>query len=164
MKLNLLQWLIQGIPECIAVVFLGLAIHEKRLDIKKALIPGLLQAMVLYIIRLFPLPFGIHTMLAIVSLSVLLCCFAGGGYSRALLSSFLVHLALGLAEMAVLPAAAYLLDVPLEIVYDFIIARPLLIAFFGLPQVLALILLAVLVNFFYHSKKKPAENKIQGAK
>jgi len=148
MKLALVQWLIQGIPESIAVVFLGLALLEKRLEIKRALIPGLLQATVLYVVRLFPLPFGIQTMVAIISLSLLLLCFAGGRYSKALLISFFVHLVLGLSELAVLPAASRLLKIPIEIIFN----QPLLCALVGLPQVFILILAAFLVNLINNKK------------
>lgn len=150
MKLTIMQWLIQGIPECIAVMFLGLALFEKRLNIKKALLPGLIQAIVLYLIRFFPWPFGIHTIIAIISMSVLLLCFAGGPYSKALIISIFVHLALGLLELAILPVASYFLSKPLEL----ILTQPLLFALVSLPQVFVLIVLAFIVNIVNNKKKK----------
>jgi len=150
MKLTLIQWLIQGIPESIAVVLLGFVLLERRLDIKRALIPGLIQALVLYLVRLFNLPFGIHTMVAIISLSVLLLCFTEGRYTKALLISFFVCMALGLSEAVILPAASYLLKIPLEVIFE----QPLLFALVTLPQVFVLFVLSFLVNHFYNKRKK----------
>ncbi|RJX28271.1 MAG: hypothetical protein C4554_02580 [Dethiobacter sp.] len=160
MKLHLIQWLIQGIPECIAVFFLGLVLFEKRLNIKKALIPGLMQAIILYLVRLFPLPFGIHTLIAIISLSILLSYVSRGRYSKALIISFFVYMALGLSELALLPAASYLLNMPLEIIFN----QPLLLTLVGLPQVFILILLAFLVNLFHNKRKNHNGKNFQGAK
>ena len=120
MKLTFIQWLIQGIPECIALVLLGFVLLESRMDIKRALIPGVIQALVLYFVRLFPLPFGIHTMVAIISLSVLLLCFTEARYSKALLISFFVYLVLGLSELMILPVASYLLKTPLDIIFSYL--------------------------------------------
>ena len=153
MKLTLIQWLIQGIPECIALVLLGFVLLESRMDIKRALIPGVIQALVLYFLRLFPLPFGIHTMVAIISLSVLLLCFTEGRYSKALLISFFVYLVLGLSELAILPAVSHLIKLPLEVIFE----QPLLFALVTLPQVFVLFVLAFFVDHFYNKRKKRTE-------
>lgn len=154
MKLTIMQWLIHGIPECIAVVFLGLALVERRLNIRKALLPGLIQAIVLYLIRLLPWPFGIHTLIAVLSLSILLLFFAGGPYSKALIVSIFVYLILGLFELTFLPLASYFLKIPLEKIYDYLVDNLLLYILSGLPQVVLMILLAVIINLFYEAKKK----------
>jgi hypothetical protein len=159
MKLPLIQWLIQGIPECIALVFFGLVLLEKRLNIKKALILGLIQAIIIYLVRLFPLPFGIHTLIAIISLSILLLYSSGGRYSKALIISFFVNMVLGLSELAILPAASYLLNMPLESIFN----QPLLFALVSLPQVFVLILIAFLVNLFHNKRKKHNGKNFQGA-
>ena len=158
MKLTLIQWLIQGIPESIAVVLLGFVLLEKRIDIKRALIPGVIESLVLYFLRLFPLPFGIHTMVAIISLSVLLLCFTEARYSKALLISFFVYLVLGLSELAILPAVSHLIKMPLEVIFE----QPLLFALVTLPQVFVLFVLAILVNYFYNKRKKQNEKTVAG--
>jgi len=153
MKLTFIQWLIQGIPECIALVLLGFVLLESRMDIKRALIPGVIEALVVYFVRLFPLPFGIHTMVAIISLSVLLLCFTEGRYSKALLISFFVFLVLGLSELAILPAVSHLIKMPLEVIFE----QPLLFALVTLPQVFVLFVLAFFVDHFYNKRKKRTE-------
>ena len=154
MKLTLIQWLIQGIPECIALVLLGFVLLESRMDIKRALIPGVIQALVLYFLRLFPLPFGIHTMVAIISLSVLLLCFTEARYSKALLISFFVYLVLGISELVFLPTVSFLIGIPLEIIFS----NSLLCALVGLPQVLMIVVLALILNIYY--KRKNVREKL----
>ena len=163
MKLTLIQWLIQGIPESIAMFLLGFVLLESKMEIKKALIPGVIQALILYFVRLFPLPFGIHTMVAIISLSVLLLCFTEARYSKALLISFFVYLVLGLSELMILPVASYLLKTPLDIIFSYLDTKPVLFALLGLPQVFVLIVLAVLVNLFNNKRKKQISVDSSGA-
>jgi hypothetical protein len=158
MKLTLIQWLIQGIPESIAMFLLGFVLLESKMDIKKALIPGVIQALILYFVRLFPLPFGIHTIVAIISLSILLLCFTEARYSKALLISFFVFLVLGLSELAILPAVSHLIKMPLEVIFE----QPLLFALVTLPQVFVLFVLAFLVDHFYNKRKKQNGKTVVG--
>ncbi len=150
MKLPYIQWLIQGIPECIVAIVLGLALLEKKLVVRKALIPGLIQAIIIFLVRLFPLPFGSHTLIAFISLSFLLSYFSGSNYSKALIVSFFVYTALGLSEFIIVSAASYLLSLPVEIILN----KPLLAALVGLPQVFILFFLSFLVVSFSQKGEK----------
>jgi len=141
-KLPFIQWLIQGIPECIAVIALGLALIEKKLLLGKALLPGLIQASILFLLRQLPLPYGFHTLIGFLSLAVLLSYFSRINFSRAVVVSFFVHTLLGLSEYIVFSAAAYLLNLSLETIMH----NPILAALIGLPQVFVLFFLSFLLG------------------
>ena len=158
MKLPFVQWLIQGIPECIAVFVLGLALVEKKVLLRKALIPGLIQAIIIFVIRQFPLPSGLHTLVGFFSASFLFLCFAKITYSRALVVSLFVQTALGLSEYIIFSAAAYVLKLSLET----IMSRQLLAILIGLPHVFILFFLSFLVVHLRQDEKSRDDIQAQG--
>jgi hypothetical protein len=158
MKLPFVQWLIQGIPECIAVFVLGLALVEKKVLLRKALIPGLIQAIIIFVIRQFPLPSGLHTLVGFFSASFLFLCFAGITYSRALVVSLFVQTALGLSEYIIFSAAAYVFKLSLEA----ILSRPLLVILIGLPHVFILFFLSFGVARLRKGEKNRDDIQAQG--
>lgn len=161
LKLPFIMWLIQGIPESIAVVTLGLALLKKKFLLKKALIPGLLQAVILYLVRQFPLPPGFHTVLGLFSLSILFYYFTGINYSRALVLSFFVQTLLGWVEYLIVTPILYLTKVPVETIF----ARPLFGGMLGLPQVVVLFLLSLAAVRLQQGKGKNGDNtQIHGGK
>ena len=157
MKLPFVQWLIQGIPECIAVFMLGLALVEKKVLLRKALIP-LIQAIIIFVLRQFPLPSGLHTLVGFFSASFLFLCFAKITYSRALVVSLFVQTALGLSEYIIFSAAAYVLKLSLET----IMSRQLLAILIGLPHVFILFFLSFLVAHLRQDEKNRDDIQAQG--
>ena len=149
MKFTFVQWLIQGIPECLAVATLGWVLLEQKVAVKKILCVGLLHALIIFIIRNLSLPFGIHTVILIFSLAALLAYFSTSFYySKVLFVSLITIVILGLLELLILPNASKLLDIPVEA----ILAKPLLIALVGLPQVVILFLIAYLIAYFFKKR------------
>lgn len=71
-KIPLIALLLQGIPEQIAVVTLAFVIARISLKWNKVLLIGIVLAFCAYVIRLFPIPFGIHTILLIFLLFIFL--------------------------------------------------------------------------------------------
>lgn len=141
MKIPFIQWLIQGIPECIAVVVLGLAVVERKFLLKKALIPGLILALILFFLRQLSLPYGFHTLFGFFSLSILFSSFARINYSKALVVSFFVYTLLGLTEYIVFTSAVFTLGLPVET----LLSKTALTILIGLPQVFIFFLLSFLL-------------------
>jgi hypothetical protein len=63
MKIPILALIFQGIPEQIAVATLAFVIADIPLVWKRIIFIGIIVAFTSYILRLFPLTFGIHTVL-----------------------------------------------------------------------------------------------------
>lgn len=63
MKIPFISLIFQGIPESIAVVTLAFVLAKIDIDWKKIIIFGFIIATSAYIIRLFPITFGIHTII-----------------------------------------------------------------------------------------------------
>lgn len=147
MKVPFIAWLIQGIPESIGIAALVISLSLRRLYWKKIIIIGLIQAVIMYTIRLLPLTFGVHTVLLIISLSLLSAWLAKIDLRKAIINTNIAVMILAFSEFAFI----YAMDRFAICSYDIIFKDSLSRILMGIPQVTVLYLVA-----FYVSKK--AEN------
>lgn len=61
MQLSLLTFFLQGLPETVAFTILIFAIARIQLRWKIITLIALVQALLAYVLRLLPIPFGVHT-------------------------------------------------------------------------------------------------------
>ena len=95
MQIPFLAWLLQGIPESIAVATFVFCMSINKLSWSNVLKVGLFQAIVIYVVRLMPFTPGVHVLVLITTLA-LVSMYVGGlefkkaaAYS-AIIISFLV--------------------------------------------------------------------------
>lgn len=136
MKLSLMQWLLQGVPECLAVATFSWMLLGQQFNAGKTLSIGLLQALMAYFVRLLPVSFGIHTLILVFSLAVLLLYFSSSPYSRVLFVSLVTFVVLGLLELVTFAVSSRLFNLTAEA----ILADPFLGILMGLPGVVLLFL------------------------
>ncbi|MHB8126857.1 MAG: hypothetical protein ACYDEJ_14725 [Desulfitobacteriaceae bacterium] len=98
-NIPLIVLLLQGIPETVAVVTLAFVIARIPLKWNKILLIGSILAFCAYIVRLFPIPFGIHTILQIILLFIALTWLGKGDFSLSLVATLLSFLALVIFEL-----------------------------------------------------------------
>ena len=142
MKLNLLQWLLQGIPECLAVVCLATVLARRKPEIGKIALMGVIDAVIIYFIRLLPLTFGVHTILQIFIVASLLYFFIKTPSGKSLFSALLVIVILTVYETVFFTLLLSLASISLEQLTKDI----LLYIISGWPQVILLFILALAIN------------------
>ncbi|WP_242837037.1 hypothetical protein [Dehalobacter restrictus] len=72
MKIPIIALILQGIPEQIAVVTLAYVIAGMPFAWKKIVSMGIILALTSYLLRFFPILFGLHTVIMLVLLFILL--------------------------------------------------------------------------------------------
>ncbi|MBP2033521.1 hypothetical protein J2Z42_002224 [Clostridium algifaecis] len=72
LKISLLTLLLIGAPESFLFVFSGYLFYHKKFDKKRIVISTVILTLGIYIVRLLPIQFGIHTILSMVLYSFLL--------------------------------------------------------------------------------------------
>lgn len=92
--------LFQGIPEGIALTVLALVISRIPLKLNQILIIGTSLAITAYVIRLFPIPWGVHTIILILMLFVIVTGLSKGDVGLSFLASLLSTLVLVIFETA----------------------------------------------------------------
>lgn len=103
---------------------------------------GIVLAFISYVVRLFPIPFGIHTILLIILLCIALIWLGKGDFSLALLASLLSFLALTIFEFVCLS----LLMPVFGLTPETLSTDPVIWSVIAEPQVLLLFLSAFLLN------------------
>ena len=134
--------LLQGIPELTAEVTLAFVIARIPLKVNKILPIGIVLAFISYIVRLFPIPFGVHLFLLIILLFIALSWLGKGDFSLSLIASLLSFLALVIFEFVCLSLLMPVFGVTPETLYTNLIITFAITE----PQVLLTFLSAFLLN------------------
>ncbi|GAB6152105.1 hypothetical protein JCM17380_08550 [Desulfosporosinus burensis] len=90
---------------------------------KKIIIFGIVLAFISYVVRLFTIPFGIHTILLIILLFIALTWLGKGDFSLSLIASLLSFLALAIFEFACLSLLMPVFGVTPETLFTNLVIR-----------------------------------------
>lgn len=137
-----LLWLMQTLPECLALASLAVVLASGRLAAKNILLIGFLLAVAVYLVRLLPLAFGIHFIIFIVILALLLAVRLKLRLSRCLFIALVANLILAVTETLSLYFLSLLTGVPFDqATGDF--SRYLL---YGWPHIVLLFFIALVIQ------------------
>lgn len=156
MKLTILQWLLQGIPESLALVTLALALAGEKLEMRRIALLGIIEAVIIFAIRLLPLTFGVHSILSIFSMALLLNLFLKVRFSRSLLSALIVIIALAAAETVSFYLFLYLTGLSYEQLFE----NLFIYIISGWPQVILLFLLALAIHRWQQGRRALKEESL----
>lgn len=143
-KIPLIVIFLQGIPELIALVTLAFVIARIPLNWKKIISIGIFLCIFTYIVRLFVIPFGIHTLLLLILLLLVLMKESKGDFSLSLLACLLSVLALAVFEFVCLSLLMPIMGLTPETMATETAKRIVI----SEPQVLLLFITAFLINKF----------------
>jgi hypothetical protein len=141
--------LLQGIPELTAEVTLAFIIARIPLKWNKILLIGIVLACFSYVVRLFSIPFGVHSFLLIILLFIALTWLGKGDFSLSLLASLLSVLALVIFEFVCLSLLMPVFGVTPETLFTNLVVRTAI----GEPQVLLTFISAFLLNKLIQKKR-----------
>lgn len=147
MNINIpfIAFLLQGIPETVAVVTLAFVISKIPLDWRKIISIGIVLAFISYVMRMFTIPFGIHTISQIILLFLALIWLGKGDFSLSLIVSLLSILVLAIVEFACLSLLMPVFGVTPETLFPNLVIRILITE----PQVFLVFISAFLLNKSY---------------
>ena len=151
-KIPLIVLLLQGIPEQIAVVTLAFVIAGISLKWNKVVLIGIVLAFCAYLIRLFPIPFGIHTILLIFILFVFLTRLGKRDIGLYFFASLVTILVLGILEYSCMSLFILFFGFTLETLLNDLVMRIVV----GEPHVLLLFISAFLLQKYF--KKEATVN------
>ena len=98
MQLPVLAWLLQGVPECLACTALVMIIVTGRLQWEKIIIIGLCLAVLVYLVRLLPITYGVHTILSTILLAVLVTKIGKARFIRSLAGALFAVFVIAITE------------------------------------------------------------------
>jgi len=150
MQIPFPAFILQGIPEGIAIVLLSFIIAKIPLNWKKILIIGLIIATSSYVMRLLPVTFGIHTVVIIGLEFILLFKVGKGKVNSALIAAIISSIAIIIVETVCLSILMPLFNVTSETLFNNTLIRILL----TLPQVFVIFLISFIILKIRTGKRK----------
>lgn len=142
MKIPFLAWLLQGIPESIAIASIAVTLATGILPWKKIVRIGLLQAVSAYILRLIPFTPGVHVILLITTLAVFMMIFTKENIKLSVIASS-ISLCLLLVIEALFHTSLFALNIvnPNDLMNNTIYRIMI-----GYPQVVLLFLISFILS------------------
>lgn len=134
-QFTLIHLLFQGLPETIAMAVFVLTFSNFKLNWRLVLFLGLIQVFTTYFIRMLPLPFGMHTIILVITLSAYVKVATKISLYKALQGSALCIVILALVEISV----DWLLFSFLGISFEEAMTNEALWILLGWPQILVLL-------------------------
>lgn len=153
MNIPLISLILQGIPELAGVVTLAFVIKGIPLKWTRIIPIAIVLAVVSYIVRLLPIPFGLHTIFIILLLFVFFIWIGKGDVSLSLLASLLSLLALMAFETICLSVLMPLFGIKSETMLTDPVVRILLAE----PQVILMFASAYLLHKLLRKRSESSE-------
>jgi len=101
----------QSIPESIIILCLGLACIGIRPDFRKVLPAAILSSMVSWLVRGLPLPFGLHSIIGLVTIISLFLVFFKTGFLKAIVAALFALSSLLATEALLVPVVTKLIGI-----------------------------------------------------
>ena len=141
MKIPFLALILQGIPEAVAIVTLSFIIAKIPLQWKKLVFIGVVIALTSYVLRMFPVTFGIHTVIIMGLQFLLLVRIGKGNINSCLVAALISSLSIIILETVSLSLLMPVFGVTSEMLFTNTTVRVLI----TLPQVFVMFLIAFIV-------------------
>lgn len=150
LRLPLNYILIRTFPESIILVLVGMILLGIKIDSKDLIKKGLLLAIVITFIRMLPINFGVHTILAMIVLQLILYKSANKQLIKSMISTCTIWISLALSEGIYIIIATKVFKIPFGNLTD---TTSVYGAMITLPSLIILVLMAILmkviINKFY---------------
>ncbi|MEG6616630.1 hypothetical protein V6C27_09410 [Peptococcaceae bacterium 1198_IL3148] len=101
MKTMLQNLIIQGWPESVAVIIFCLAILRQGYQLRTVVLYGFLLATAVCLVRILPIPLGVHTLVACLGLTIVLRILAGVSFATSFYTTFIGLFVLACTETLV---------------------------------------------------------------
>lgn len=131
-------------PESLILVLSGVILLGINIDKKTVFKYGLILGIIIGIIRLLPINFGVHSVLAMIALCIIMLKNTNNDILKSMLSTCLVWISLALSECIYLLIATSFLNIKVESLTD---NTTLQGAIIKLPSLLIMFLIVLLLKY-----------------
>lgn len=148
LKLSLFEFVVRVIPEVLIFVFSAYAFSQVALDRNRYFLSSLLLGIGVFIIRMLPINYGVHTILNIIMLTVIACSINRIDKIKAIKSSIIMTIVLFVCEGINVSILSLLYGSKLE----GILANSELKTIYGLPSLIAFGI--IVMSYYIYLKKR----------
>lgn len=155
LALTAFEFIVRTIPESLIYIFAGYVLSNTKLNIKRYLISSLLLAVSMFIIRMLPINYGVHTILSIIIQTAILMSISKIDIILAIKSAIITTICLFVVELLNMLALNLIFKEQLEAIMLNKISKTIC----GLPSLggFAIIVLC----YYYHLRKKDKSKYVE---
>lgn len=145
LRLPLSYILIRTFPESLVLILVGMILLGIKIDIKSLIKKGVFLGVVITAIRMLPINFGVHTILAMIVLAFILYKSCGKQLVKSIIATCCIWISLALSEGIYILIATNILSVPFKHLtntqaYGAIITLPSLLILIGIAILIKLVM------------------------
>lgn len=157
LKLTLLDIFFRGLPEEFLIIFAVYAFSKTVINIKRYMLSSIIFVIAIYLIRLLPIQYGVHTILSIIVIIVLTVNINKINIIKSIQASIIVTILEFICEGINMLIIQHIFKA--NIVY--ILNEPTLKILYGIPSLLIMLAISV-TYYFYLSRRKKLKEVIDG--
>ncbi|MBU3112994.1 hypothetical protein [Clostridium lacusfryxellense] len=157
LKLTLLEFFLRGLPEGFLFMFAVYAFSKTPINLKKYIISSVFFVPTVYLIRLLPIQYGVHTILGIIAINVVSINFSKISIIKSIQASLMAVILQYICEGINVLIIQYIFKA--DIMY--LLSDPSLKVLYGIPSLLIFAAI-VCTYYFYNSRRKQLKEVING--
>ena len=157
LRITLLEFFFRGLPECFLIIFAVYAFSNTVINIKRYIISSTIFLIAVYLIRLLPIQYGVHTILNIIIIIVLTVNINKIGIIKSIQASLMAMILEFICEGINVFIIQYIFKA--DIIY--VLSELILKTLYGIPS---LLIFATIVSVYYFSvaRRKKFREEIYG--
>lgn len=157
LKLTLLEFFLRGLPEGFLLIFAVYAFSKTAINIKKYIISSIIYVIAVYLIRLLPIQYGVHSILNIIVIIVLGVNISKINIIKSIQASIMAMILEFICEGINVFIIEYIFKA--DIVH--VLSEPLLKILYGIPSLLIFVA-TVFTYYFWLAKRKKLSEVVNG--
>lgn len=157
LKLTLLEVFLRALPESFLVVFAVYAFSKTVINVKRYIISSLIYVILIYIIRLLPIQYGVHTILNIIVIILLTVNINKISIIKSIQTSLMTIILEFICEGINVFTIQYIFKVDIA----HLLSVPSLKIIYGIPSLL-IFAVTVAIYYFWSDRRKKLSEVIDG--
>lgn len=147
LRLTAFEFIVRAIPEAFVYIFASYVVSNNKFDTKKYIFSSMLFAILVYFIRTLPINYGVHTILSIITQTIILISISKIDTILAISASIITTICLFIAELLDLLVLKLIFKEQLES----IMSNPISKTMYGLPSLVGFM---VIISIYYYLRKR----------
>lgn len=147
-----IEFLLRGLPEGFIYILAVYVFSGTRLDKKRYVISSLSASVFIYIIRLLPIVFGVHTIISIIFIMLLSINYNKIYLAKAVKSTIIIFIIQYLSEAINMIILKPIPNIDLDKAFNDPVSKSLI----GIPSLI--ITITVILLYYFYNKKVDARN------
>ncbi|HEY8892072.1 MAG TPA: hypothetical protein VIM70_17680 [Clostridium sp.] len=157
LRITLLEFFLRGLPEGFLIIFAVYAFSKTVINLKKYIISTIIYIVAVYLIRLLPIQYGVHTFLNIIVIIVLTVNINKIGVIKSIQASIMAMILEFICEGINVFIIGYIFKADIT----YVLREPSLKILYGIPSLL-IFATTVSTYYFWLTRRKKLSEVING--